>query len=117
VLSGCQLSDVITFIATDEQPLIEHMKKAGVTAVFTNAIRSNMSTSGLNLDFSRCEHGVIDDTPESKIYNELITQSVHRDMQDKSNYIKGRDVLVDAILLGSGNVFIKSRGNVNNQAA
>ena len=115
--SGCQLSDVVTLIATDEQPLIEHMKKAGVTAVFTNAIRSNMSTSGLNLDFSRCEHGVIDDTPESKIYNELITQSVHRDMQDKSNYIKGRDVLVDAILLGSGNVFIKSRGNVNNQAA
>ncbi len=115
--SKCQLSDVVTFIATDEQPFIEHMKNAGVNAIFTDAIRSNMSTSDLNLDFSRCEHGVIDDTPESKIYNELITQSVHRGMQEKSNYVKGRDVLVDAILLGSGNIFIKSRGNVSNQAA
>lgn len=38
-------------------------------------------------------------------------------MPDKSNYIKGRDVLVDAILLGSGNIFIRSRGNVSNQAS
>ncbi|HAN49686.1 MAG TPA: hypothetical protein DCQ08_01475 [Amoebophilaceae bacterium] len=115
--SGRPLSNVVTFITTDEQPFIEDMKKENVNAVFTDAIRSNMNTSGLNLDFSRCAQGVIDSTPESKIYNELITQSVHRGMQDKSNYIKGRDVLVDAILLGSGNVFIKSRGNVSNQAS
>jgi hypothetical protein len=115
--SGYPLSDVVTFVATDEQPFVEHMKKANVNAVFIDAMRSNMSTSGLNLDFSRCGKGVIDSTPESKIYNELITQSVHRGMQDKSNYIKGRDVLVDAILLGSGNIFIKSRGNVSNQAS
>ena len=38
-------------------------------------------------------------------------------MPDQSSYIKGRDVLIDAILLGSGDVFIKSRGNVSNQAS
>ena len=111
------LRDVVTFVATDEQPFIEHMKKENVNAVFTDAIRSSVSTSGLDMDFSRCEQGEINVTQEGKVYNELIKQSVHRGMQDKSNYIKGRDVLVDAILLGSGNVFIKSRGNVSNQAS
>lgn len=115
--SGHSLSDIITFVATDEQPFMEHMEKAGVNAVCTDAIRSNINTSGLNLDFSQCKQGVIDGTPESKAYNDLITQSVHRGMQDKSNYVKGRDVLVDAILLGSGNIFVKSRGNVSNQAS
>ncbi len=114
--SGRSLSDIVTFVATDEQPFVEHMKQANVNAVFTDAMRSNVSTSGLDLDFSQCKQGVIDERPESKIYNELIAQSVHRGMQDKSDYIKGRDVLVDAILLGSGNIFIRSRGNVSNQA-
>ncbi|MHA7877611.1 MAG: O-fucosyltransferase family protein [Bacteroidota bacterium] len=115
--SGRPHSDIVTFVATDEHAFIEHMKKADVNAVFIDAIRSNINTSGLDLDFSQCKQGVIDSTPESKIYNELITQSVHRGMQEKSNYIKGRDVLIDAILLGSGNIFIKSRGNVSNQAS
>ena len=115
--SGRPLRDVVTFVATDEQPFIEHMKKENVNAVFTDAIRSSVSTSGLDMDFSRCEQGEINVTQEGKVYNELIKQSVHRGMQDKSNYIKGRDVLVDAILLSSGNVFIKSRGNVSNQAS
>jgi hypothetical protein len=115
--SGKSLNDIVTFIATDEQPFADYIKKANVNAVFIDAIRSNTSTSNISIDFSKCEQGVIDDTPESKFYNELITQSVHRGMPDKSNYIKGRDVLVDAILLGSGNVFIKSRGNVSNQAS
>jgi hypothetical protein len=115
--SGRPLSDVVTFIATDEQPFVDHMKKAGVNAVFIDAIRSNANTSSLNMDFSQCAQGVIDSTPESRIYNELITQSVHRGMPDKSNYIKGCDVLVDAILLGSSNTLIRSRGNVSNQAS
>ncbi len=115
--SGRPLSDIVTFIATDEQPFADHMKEAKVNAVFMDAIRSSTSTSNLSVDFSKCEQGVIDGTPESTLYNKLITQSVHRGMPDKSNYIKGRDVLVDAILLGSGNMFIRSRGNVSNQAA
>ena len=115
--SGHSFSDIITFVATDEQPFMQHMIEAGVNAVCIDAIRSNINTSGLSLDFSQCKQGVIDDTPESKVYNDLITQSIHRGMQDKSNYIKGRDVLVDAILLGCGNIFIKSRGNVSNQAS
>jgi hypothetical protein len=110
------LSDVVTFIATDEQPFVNYMKTAGVNAVFIDAIRSDTSTSSLSMDFSQCTQGVIDSTPESKIYNELITQSVHRGMPDKSNYTKGCDVLVDAILLGSSNTLIRSRGNVSNQA-
>ncbi len=114
--SGRLLSDVVTFVATDEQPFVEHMKKEGVNAVFIDAIRSDVNTSGLNLDFSQCEQGVIDGSAESDIYNKLITQSVHHGMQEKSNYIKGLDVVVDAILLGSGNIFIRSRGNVSNQA-
>lgn len=94
--SGHSLNEVVTFVATDEQPFVAHMKREEVNAVFIDAIRSDMNTSGLNLDFSQCERGVIDGTPESKIYNELITQSVHHGMPDKSNYIKGLDVLVDA---------------------
>ncbi|MHA7877612.1 MAG: O-fucosyltransferase family protein [Bacteroidota bacterium] len=110
--SGYALSDIITFIATDEQPFIAHMQQANINAVFTEAIRSSVSTSGLEI-----EGYTKDSSVDSKRYNALIAQSVHRGMQEKSNYIKGRDVLIDAILLGSGNIFIKSRGNVSNQAS
>ncbi len=103
--SGEPLSNIITFIATDEQPFADYMRQESVNAVFIDAIRSNASTS--DLDFSTAE----------KVHNTLSAQSVHLGMPDKSNYIKGRDVLVDAILLGSGNIFIKSRGNVSRQAA
>ena len=103
--SGEPLSNIVTFIATDEQPFANYMKEANVNAVFIDAIRSDANTSDLN--FATAE----------KVHNTLPAQSVHLGMPDKSNYIKGRDVLVDAILLGSGNVFIKSRGNVSRQAS
>ncbi|MCU0318439.1 MAG: hypothetical protein MUC61_03870 [Amoebophilaceae bacterium] len=115
--SGRSHKDIVTFIATDEQPFIEYMRNAGVNAVFTDSIRSDVSTSGFMFDSSKCVQGVAHNSPESKVYNELIDKSIHRGMPDKSSYIKGRDVLVDAILLGSGDVFIKSRGNVSNQAS
>jgi hypothetical protein len=107
--SGRPLSDIVTFVATDEQPFVEYMKKANVNAVFTDAMRSHISTSGLDFN-NLAQHD------KDEIYKGLTAQSVHLGMQDKSNYIKGRDVLIDAILLGSGNVFIRSRGNVSNQA-
>jgi hypothetical protein len=107
--SGRLLSDIVTFIATDEQPFVEHMKQANVNAVFADAIRSCTSTSGL--DFNNLERHKKDG-----VYKNLAAQSVHLGMRDKSNYIKGRDVLVDAILLGSGNIFIQSKGNVSRQA-
>lgn len=50
--SGRPLSDVVTFVATDEQPFVDYMKEAEVNAVFIDAIRSNTSTSDLNMDFS-----------------------------------------------------------------
>jgi hypothetical protein len=84
------------------------MEKEDVNAVFIDAIRSDVNTSGLDLAASG--------SSQSSIYNRLSTQSIHLGMPDKSNYIKGLDVLVDAILLGSGNTFIKSRGNVSRQA-
>ena len=115
--SGRSLEDIVTFIATDEQPFVEYMKNAGVNCVYTDSIRSDVSTSGLVLDSSKCTRGVVNDSPESRVYNELIDKSIHCGMPDQSSYIKGRDVLIDAILLGSGDVFIKSRGNVSNQAS
>jgi hypothetical protein len=106
--SGHPINSVVTFIATDEQPFVAHMEKEDVNAVFIDAIRSDVNTSGLDLAASG--------SSQSSIYNRLSTQSIHLGMPDKSNYIKGLDVLVDAILLGSGNTFIKSRGNVSRQA-
>ncbi len=107
--SGRPLSDIVTFVATDEQQFAEHMKQANVNAVFTDAIRSGTSTSGL--DFNNLRQHEKDER-----YKNLAAESVHLGMKDKSGYIKGRDVLVDAILLGSGNTFIRSRGNVSRQA-
>ena len=107
--SGRPLSDIVTFVATDEQPFVEHMQRANVNAVFTDAMRSHTSTSGLDFH-NLAQHD------KDIVYRGLAAQSVHLGMQDKSNYIKGCDVLVDAILLGSGNVFIQSRGNVSRQA-
>ena len=107
--SGRPLSDIVTFIATDEQPFVDYIKKEHVNAVFLDAIRSNANTSDLKLPSSENEC--------YKVHGTLSSQSVHLGMPGKSGYIKGLDVLVDAVLLGSGNMFIKSRGNVSRQAS
>lgn len=66
-----------------------------MSAVFIDAIRSDVNTSGLDPTASGND--------QNSIYHRLSTQSIHLGMPDKSNYIKGLDVLVDAVLLRSGN--------------
>ena len=108
------LGPVRIFVASDEEPFISFMseKFPGLVCA-TTSIRAAVSTSGLFLDTSRCDRGVRD-SKECRRYNDLIEQSIHRGMTDKSNYTKGEDVLLDVLLLSECNVFFRSRGNVSN---
>ena len=108
---------VLVFVASDEQPFIDFMQrhsKFKVVAV-PGALRSNISTSGMENDFSKCSFGDLK-APNSKRYHQLIKASIHRGMPGKSNYVKGYDVLIDAMLLGSADCLLRSRGSVSNQA-
>lgn len=103
----------LIFVASDEQPFVEIIAKHFPDVAFTPSLRATISTSGLEVNTSSCEQGKRN-SPECKIYNDLIEASVHRGMPDKSKHQKGVDVLLDMLLLAEGDVFFKSRGNVSN---
>lgn len=107
--------NAVIFIASDEQPFIQFIQKSqleNIQITSTNSIRSYTSTSGLSMDTTKCERGLMN----SKVcieYNNMIKKSVHRGFPDASKYTKGKDVLKDVLLLAESHVFYKSRGNVS----
>jgi len=107
--------DVLVFVASDEQPFVDYMKRQNFAVVSIDAIRASVDTSGMKLATEQCDQGVMT-TADCRKYNELIDASVHRGMKDKSNYVKGLDVLLDVLLLACGDVILRSRGSVSNSA-
>jgi hypothetical protein len=105
--------EAVVIIASDEQPFVDHMRASGLPIVAVDATRSDVNTSGLDIDTSKCIPRV-STTPECKILNNLITKSIHRGMSDVSNYKKGLEVLLDVLLMSEAEVFLQSRGNVSN---
>lgn len=106
---------IVIFVATDEKPFVDFLgnKLNDVDICYTNSIRSNLSTSGLLLDTTKCRRGKYDSFVCTQ-YNKFINQSVHQGMHDKNRYKKGKDVLLDVLLLSECNIFLRSRGNVSN---
>jgi hypothetical protein len=107
----------LIFIATDEEPFVKFMQNTSdfydIKVCFTNSTRSEISTSGLNIDTSNCKQG-INDSDECAKYNKLILTSIHRGHPEVNKYKKGEDVLIDVLLLTASHVFFRSRGNVSN---
>jgi len=99
---------VMVLACSDEQPFIDYIHKClGEKYEIISAegiIRSNISTSGVNL---LCD----DDHPECEKYK---NNSIHRGMFDQSNYKKGLDAIYEVCLLAKCDVFFASRGNFSN---
>ena len=109
--------EICLFIASDEQPFVDYMQKAGLSieVVGTDSLRSEISTSGLftTTDTSMCAQG-ISQSAVCATFNELILDSVHRGLPDASKYVKGENVLIDVLVLAGSQTFFRSRGNVSN---
>lgn len=99
---------IAVLACSDEQPFIDYIHKCLgekyeiISA--DNIIRSNISTSGVNL---LCD----DKNPECEKYK---NNSIHRGMSDQSNYKKGLDAIYEVSLLSKCDVFYASRGNFSN---
>lgn len=103
-----QNKPVCVLAVSDEQPFIDYIKQnlgnKYQVIIADNIIRSNISTSGVNI---LCD----DDNPECKHYKD---NSIHRGMPDKSSFKKGLDAVFEVYLLSKCDVFYKSRGNFSN---
>ena len=107
------LGNWILYCASDEAPFIAAARAALGTAFVAakpGTIRSAVSTSGLEMDTSRCGVGKRG-TPACDKLQELVEASVHRGHLDESSYKKGEDVLLETMLLSTACVFYRSRGN------
>jgi hypothetical protein len=111
------------YIASDEQPFVDFLmkqkwprykKEANRQVLFclSDAYRSEKSTSGLTLNVSDCDTRPND--ADCKLYWSLPKESVHLGHPEWSNQKKGRDVLLDGLLLSESQIFFKSRGNISN---
>lgn len=110
---------IAVFACSDEQPFIEYItttlgKKYEVITTGNVVLRSNISTSGLDLKSELCD-GINDSNiKDCEIYNNLAGQSIHRGFKDYSNFKKGYDAVFEVLLLSKCHVFYKSRGNFSN---
>ena len=105
------------FLATDEAPFLDAaIDMFGELVKYQpNALRSNVSTSGNNIDTRLCGFGITD-SPACRELQDLVDKSVHRGMKEESGYRKGEEVLVDMLMLAKARCFFKSKGNVSNCA-
>lgn len=102
-------------VCSDEQPFIDFIKnkfgdKYGV--IFTDSIRSSVSTSGKHLQMCKDAN---DNSPDCIEYKKMKDTSIHRGMKHLSSYKKGEDAVMDVMLMSLCNgVFFRSRGNFSN---
>ena len=109
------------FVCSDEQPFVDYIcsetfKKHGIKPSTTNSVRSSISTSGWNLESEKCVPGseYEKNSENCKKYREMRDMSIHKGMKNVSNYDKGKQVLIDVLLLSNCDTFFRSQGNVSN---
>ena len=112
-------------ITTDENPFITFMKeKLGDKIIcFEDANRSEINTSGLNYLFDNTPaRNIIFDKntlnkrefKEHSMKEKLINNSIHIGSKNVSNYKKGLDCILDALMLKECDIIYKSKGNFSN---
>lgn len=106
----------VIYVASDEEPFIDYMFSKYDNCVSYNAIRSSLSTSGIDLKNSiKCFTGdlVFDKSNVCQTYKQFYNMSVHKGYKNKSAYTKGEDVVVDVYLLSKCDILFKTKGNVS----
>jgi len=117
---------VVLIVCSDETAFVDFVSDAMrgdpmVRVVYTDAVRSAVCTSGLTLDRLRCGTMKIAipgiHHQDDVLYRDLAKQSVHRGHKHVSSYVKGKQALIDVLLLSRCDVFFRSRGNFSNAPA
>ena len=109
-------------ISTDEQPFLKFMKNKFKDKIiyYEEANRSVINTSGMVHNFTNIPRRdiTIDESSLSdeqyityKARERLLENSLHMGNKDISNYKKGIDCLVDALILEDVDILYKSKGN------
>lgn len=102
----------VVFVASDEQPFVDRAREVLGSVVATPALRSSVSTSGLDLRSETCGTSKADDR-DCRLYAQMRTQAVHKGLPDANPYQKGEDVVMDVMLMARCDVLFKSRGSVS----
>jgi hypothetical protein len=111
------------YVATDEQPFLDFLsiqkwpfyKKKHNSAIILSlpdAYRSSINTSGVTLNVTDCDQRPNDQ--DCQYYWKLPLESIHLGHPEWSNRKKGRDILLDGLMLAKSDIFFKSRGNISN---
>ena len=115
--------NVYFIITSDEIKFIDFMvDKFGSEKIiyYKDAIRSNINTSGVNKNFTDISprNELVDlkkisvkEKTRYELRNKLLNNSVHIGHKGESNYKKGLDCLIDAIILDRCDILYKSHGN------
>lgn len=108
--------EVVIFVATDEAQMLADIIQLnpGRKIVYTDSYRSPINTAGKNIDTSRCARGEDNGTAECREYNDMIKYSLHRGFPERCAYTKGKEALLDMLLLAEADLFFRSRGNLSN---
>ena len=101
------------FVASDEQPFIDEMKKHfGNRVVTWDTSRSMISTSGLNLG-NTISCNVNDRRDQCKRLEDITKSSIHRGDNNIPPYKKGMDAIMDILLLSNCDVLFRNMGGGN----
>ena len=114
--------DIYIVACSDELPFLTFLKKKlnRKLIYYEEAIRSNITTSDLQEDFTKIPNRNKDvelvslTSQQLDIYKKrkkLIDNSIHLGNKNVSNYKKGLDCLLDCFLLEKVDVLYKSKGN------
>ena len=105
-----KIDDYNLFIASDEQPFVDYVKKIHPNSVTYSSSRSTTSTQGMILDSRDCNDDTMEDYEVCKQFIDLSKTSIHRGNLNISPFKKGEDCIMDIWLLSNCNVFLRSHG-------
>lgn len=100
--------NVVVFVASDEQPFVDICKKQFDSVCCYDAIRSSISTSGIELNTKECVN--FTENADCKKLKKIQKQSIHRGHKKIDPYKKGEDVVIEIWLLSNCNVFFRTHG-------
>lgn len=115
------IENIYYIVSSDEKPFIEYLKKYIKNIIYyEEGSRSNIKTSGIETNFTdipsrNIQVDINTLTPiqleKYKNRESLINYSMHLGHKNMSNYKKGIDSIIDALILEDCDILFKSKGN------
>ena len=108
-MSDENVSEFVVVACSDEKKFLEYISTQFTKVIYyQDFIRSSLNTSGLQKDFSDLKY-TNTDNPD---YRKLKDNSIHFGFKKASNYLKGKQVLLDCLLVAEANYIFISQSNL-----